>query len=1224
MPSDAKNPAADEITARLAMMHVQTQVLSALAWLVRPQDVSDYGIDAHIETVEASGPTGRLIAAQVKGGPSAFKTPTEGGWYFSVEARHAAYWLNHSLPVVLILVDNDAERCYWQAVNSRTLISTGKHFKVLVPADHDLRDAKEDWNSFTAEYSATAEGSYSTHLSYLSPAVRTHLDVLRDSSYYAAGVLVSDLAAGRHDPSSTVQELMRARGEWLDRHGRTAWMTVLTFAIEHEDHAAATTALVHLADVDRGSRASYLANAAIQALREAPERARALGEEARDLDADNPSVLVADAYLGYDTDAAERKLASATDALTANYFAGKALSRADYTEALRRLEQILEDQPHSVQARLLMGQAYLRRSTTRHSQPSDRAAAERHLRESLQLHRVWSINTAGTLEALLVALASQTKFAELIREASTPPLGTATQQESTHSAIRYLAAQAALRIGRPDLAADPVPSMGDAVDSLPVERWEGLLDHALETHDHARTFEAVLQLALQGVDAVSRLDPIAAISDAQRTLLRTVAHASDPASDSLPALKRLARTELLAAETVVDVHRKRGDKSAALDATDQYFGLYGVPSFIMTNAQIHLDDGDPKTAAAVLADALSRNQLTGDDKRSAHLVVGQSHARTNEWGPAKEHLQAALDENPFTTEEPFWALCQVYVADGDLNPARRLFDDHPHLPEGDSEIELWAHVHSQTGWDDMSATRAVEFAEDQERAPEIAMKLAGNIVSFTRTPHKPNPETGVAEEDTTDLRPLVAGELHSRAFRVIAALQDRHGGVFDIRVAGTTGEELREQLTEILKNQRDPERDQFAQRILRGELPLGLLSELRSDPYALQLASRADGARIACHSNSDQHAQETVEAQASRGGNVIIDLSAIELALELGVWDDLYGEYNVITLPTQMKRDALAAASRARSDTASKGGVYLDRNGKIWRTETDPARSQRILERCEHIVDAVSTLRTAAPTPAKSLPDELHELADDTWISALTLALASNLPLWADDLGLRLLATASGVRTFGTVNLLEARIGERIAAATTETDLERAAREQHALVTTLIDHRVADQPATVEDIIANIRRHPGELAPAAEVLRRGAWWAEAGTIEPWEQIISAVREHAPTMVREWQAFAVVGLCEAMPGAAAVPVVTTLVAMGTEPETSLVDIVEGVRLADSICESREVPLRPSRVLPLVVRRLKLHLAGGSTEDLVVSLIGQLEIAGDVAIRPSHGEPGEQSE
>jgi hypothetical protein len=504
------------------------------------------------------------------------------------------------------------------------------------------------------------------------------------------------------------------------------------------------------------------------------------------------------------------------------------------------------------------------------------------------------------------------------------------------------------------------------------------------------------------------------------------------------------------------------------------------------------------------------------------------------------------------------------------------------------------------------------------------MKLAGNIVAFTRTPHKPNPETGVVEEDTTDLRPLIAGELHSRAFRVIEALQDRHGGVFGIRVAGTTGEELREQLTEILKNQRSPERDKFAQRILRGDLPLGLLSDLRSDPYALQLASRADGVRIACHSNSDLHSQETAEAQASRGGNVVVDLSAIELAIELGVWDDLYGEYNVITLPTEMKRDASAAAARARSDTASKGGVYLDSDGKIWRTETDPARSQRILERCEQMVVAVATLRTAAPTSTESLPDELLELADDTWISALTLALASNLPLWADDLGLRRIATASGVRTFGTVNLLEARIAERIAAAATETDLDNAAREQHELVTTLIDHRVADQPATVDDIIANIRRHPGELAPAAEVLRRGTWWAEMGTIEPWEQIVSAVREYAPAKVREWQALAMIGVSEAMPGDAAVPVVTTLVALGTEPDTTLADILEGVRLADSICVSREIPLRPSRLLPLVVRGLGLRLADGSTEDLVVSLVEQLEIAEDVAMRDSDGESSERSE
>ena len=836
---------------------------------------------------------------------------------------------------------------------------------------------------------------------------------------------------------------------------------------------------------------------------------------------------------------------------------------------------------------------------------------------------MWSNNTAATLEALLIALASQTKYAELLREASAPSLGTATEQESTHPTIRHLAAQAALRIDRPELVADPISSNDAPIDSTPAKRWEEMLHRALETHDHARAFEAVLQLALQGVDAVSRLDPVAAIPDAQRNLLRTVAHANDPDTDYLPALKRLARTELLAAETVIDLLRKRGNKSAALDATDQYFGLYRVPSFIMTKAQIHLDDDDLKAAAAVLADALAGNRLTGEDRRSAHLIVGESHAQADDWAQAQEHFRAALEGNPFTTAAPFWALCQSYIAVGEIGSARQLFSDHQHLPETDAQIGLWAHVHSQSGWDDASAALAVEFAEDANRTPEIAMTLAGNIVAFTQTPRKPDPETGFVEDDTTDQRPLVAGDLHSRAFRVIADLQERHGGVFGIRVAGTTGDELREQLSEILKNQRDPERDKFAQRILRGELPLGLLSDIRSDPYALQLASRADGIRVACHSDSDQHAQETAEAQASRGGNVIVDLSAIELAIELGVWDDLYGEYNVIALPTQLKRDAAAAASRARSDTAAKGGVYLDDNGKIWRTEADPARSQRILQRCEDMVEAVSTLKTAAPTPAVNLPDELRELADDVWMTALTLALASDLPLWADDLGLRRIAAASGVRTFGTVNLLEARIGERIAAAPTATDLEHSVREQHKLITTLIDHRVADQPATVEDIVDSIRRYPGELAPAAEVLQRAAWWAEAGTIEPWEQIVSGVREYAPTTLREWQERAIVGLCEAMPGVAAVPVVTTLVSQGTEEKTTVTDIVEGVRLADRICARREIPLRPSRMLPFVVRRLELHREGESTEDLVASLIDELEIPDGPAVRESTDFSGDDS-
>jgi hypothetical protein len=44
-----------------------------LRWIFREQHEQDYGIDAHIEVCNSEGPTGRLIAAQIKAGKSYFR-----------------------------------------------------------------------------------------------------------------------------------------------------------------------------------------------------------------------------------------------------------------------------------------------------------------------------------------------------------------------------------------------------------------------------------------------------------------------------------------------------------------------------------------------------------------------------------------------------------------------------------------------------------------------------------------------------------------------------------------------------------------------------------------------------------------------------------------------------------------------------------------------------------------------------------------------------------------------------------------------------------------------------------------------------------------------------------------------------------------------------------------------------------------------------------------------
>lgn len=116
-------------TGRMGVAIAELAVLR-LGWIFREQPIDDQGIDAHFEdadyrelatgSVERRG-TGRLIAAQIKGGSSWFDEPTARGWWFRFSEKHARLWLNHSLPVIVILTDTDQQIVYWEEISERTV-----------------------------------------------------------------------------------------------------------------------------------------------------------------------------------------------------------------------------------------------------------------------------------------------------------------------------------------------------------------------------------------------------------------------------------------------------------------------------------------------------------------------------------------------------------------------------------------------------------------------------------------------------------------------------------------------------------------------------------------------------------------------------------------------------------------------------------------------------------------------------------------------------------------------------------------------------------------------------------------------------------------------------------------------------------------------------------------------------------------------------------------------
>jgi hypothetical protein len=105
----------------------------------RETNTGDVGIDGNLEFVSADGlAMGRIVAVQVKAGPSFFAHPSERGWKFYPEEKHRHYWESFPLPVLLVLHDPGKDASYWADV--RQALRTpgdGKAF-VEVPAGNSL------------------------------------------------------------------------------------------------------------------------------------------------------------------------------------------------------------------------------------------------------------------------------------------------------------------------------------------------------------------------------------------------------------------------------------------------------------------------------------------------------------------------------------------------------------------------------------------------------------------------------------------------------------------------------------------------------------------------------------------------------------------------------------------------------------------------------------------------------------------------------------------------------------------------------------------------------------------------------------------------------------------------------------------------------------------------------------------------------------------------------
>lgn len=116
-------------------------IFTELGFMFREQHVGDYGIDAIIEPIGKEYLSGKLIAVQIKSGDSYFNVTNGNTVVFRGDIKHYNYWINHSLPVIIVLYSPSKDKCIWEVINKQTAIKCKKGWKVNIPYNQTLENS---------------------------------------------------------------------------------------------------------------------------------------------------------------------------------------------------------------------------------------------------------------------------------------------------------------------------------------------------------------------------------------------------------------------------------------------------------------------------------------------------------------------------------------------------------------------------------------------------------------------------------------------------------------------------------------------------------------------------------------------------------------------------------------------------------------------------------------------------------------------------------------------------------------------------------------------------------------------------------------------------------------------------------------------------------------------------------------------------------------------------
>jgi tetratricopeptide (TPR) repeat protein len=1111
---------------------------SRLGWAFHEQRVADYGIDAQVEPFFEGVPSGQLIALQIKSGASFFskKNEARGGWTYRGRDRHLRYWLRYCRPVLLLLHNPESRLTYWVHITADAVEYTSAGWKILVPSAQLLcRDSGPALWALADSAPGASDDPVEESCAKLPPMAAEVLRATEKAEPGGTLRLAALLARGRHTPRLTVEAALSAPPSWLPRGGGRFEVALGMYAGEHGHPDLAAESLTRAARYKEQPAVMLLAYAALSAAEGCDiGQARELLNEIPD--GQDESLLLATAravvqHLGQpgpvpvpDILANASPAERAAEPTCLSFLGTQALRRQDATAAVNYFEEACSAQPSStslmlqlaqgLQTRVVAGQAAVEAEDMRRIQ----AAA----REALEQRRRWSGPSSPALAMLIRQQMLTGAFEAAARLATPAPDGEALEEEAAADEVVILGTQAALTLGDRQRArqfaarartehAQRVVSALLADPGLPADQeaqlWRAVLSG--EPPGESRML-ALHRLACLGEWPLPGLDELrdsGMIDDVHHDILAARAKAGrGDITAALSVLRNHASASPTAAEMLVDLLQEAERFDEALDEAARGFERFGEAILAHKRLNLLVLADQPDEAAAEATRLLARPDTAPELRlRTRQRLIGH-YAYHGDWPAVEDQSRAALAEFPGLAGLQ-WSLIAATWNRGQLDRAGALFSQFNPEIITTAHAGLWLSQHLRCGFSLEDVNTALGLLD---RWPDDADFEGQVLTAFLGASGRRGPAGNLI---LPELDPPTLDRFQARMASYLGRNPD---GPVQL-INGDPRD-----LADMLRGQLAPqaERLEHLERQVRGgRASLATIAALTRRSYAKALLERACGVIVAVTTDPDPFARELTAADAALDGPVVIQSSAIAVAtLLLDRWAGLRGAFTDLRLPRDAWADFQAARYDLLRDPEGTFSIGYDLRRNVLVSHQVSQADHDYLAR--RIADVENALRgtTVVATPELDTFADYSPAETDAALSPLALAAKTDLPLWCDDVVIRVLAEQHGIPTFGTAALLHALIEAQRLPDTLRQDILGLARGY-----------VVDMMLTPEELLslaAEARYQPG---PATAVVSRAVFWAEPRTAqEVFLELIGTINDHAPKTITAWLIAACTGLAARRP------------------------------------------------------------------------------------------------